>query len=336
MLTISVCIPTYNQSAYLEKAIRSAFNQTHQPMEIIVCDDCSTDDTRLVLERMVLEIPVLKVFHQPVNVGISKNVDACLRMAKGEFVLRLDSDDLIFPEYLEKVSGLLLNFPEAGYGHVAIQEVDQYDRENKIRQLFRTAVYQNADEALKAAVKGYRVAANIVLFRRSALEKADYIQSEVNFAEDWRLSVNIAAAGYGNVYLNEVLAAYRVWEDVGNVRQHRKLAEIKGINEVFKKSLEPAYLGKGWNPEELELQKADLAAAQSDCLSWDNYSSAEKEEIVVALLQLSSSKKVSTMIWLHRNGFGTILSLYSKAKDALRTFAKKLILSLKSKPQIAQ
>jgi glycosyltransferase involved in cell wall biosynthesis len=325
MVNISVCIPTYNQSSYLERSIRSAFHQTNQPGEIIVCDDCSTDNTRTILENLKLEIPILKVFYQPVNVGISKNVDKCLRLATGEFILRLDSDDLVYPDYLEKLSTLLVKFPEAGYGHVAIQEIDQNDKETNLRNLFRTSIYQDADESLKAAVKGYRVAANIVMFRRSALEKVGFITSKINFAEDWRLSIDIAAAGFGNVYLNEVLAAYRVWADSGNVRQHRKLAEIKGINSVFTEALSPAYKNRGWNQQELEIQKADFAAVQADCLGWDNYTPGEKKEIVAALLTLSSSGKVRRMIWIYRNGFGTVMSLISLAKNTLKALIKKLI-----------
>lgn len=334
-VNISVCIPTYNQSAYLERSIRSAFNQTIQPNEIIVCDDCSTDNTKSILEHLKSEIPILKIFYQPINVGISKNVDKCLKLATGEFISRLDSDDLIYPDYLEKMSSLLVKFPEAGYGHVAIQEIDEHDKETNLRNLFRTATYQDADEALKAAVKGYRVAANIVMFRRSALEKVGFISSKINFAEDWRLSIEIAAAGFGNVYLNEVLAAYRVWADSGNVRQHRKLAEIKGINSVFTEALAPAYQDKGWNRQELEAQKSEFAAVQADCLGWDNYKPSEKEEIVSALLALSSSTKVKIMIWIYRNGFGTVISIFTTIKHALKSLIKKLIVSVKPKHQTA-
>ena len=335
MLGISVCIPTYNQGAYLERSIRSAFNQTVKPLEIIVCDDCSTDDTKVLLEKLAIEIPSLKVFTQPVNVGISKNVDACLKMASGEFILRLDSDDLVYPDYLQKVSTLLKRFPDAGYGHVAIQEIDEHDQETNLRNLFRTTTYQDPEEALKAAVKGYRVAANIVMFRRSALEKVGFISSEINFAEDWRLSIDLAAAGFGNVYLNEVLAAYRVWADSGNVRQHRKLAEIKGINSVFTEALAPAYQNKGWNTQELETQKSQFAAVQADCLGWENYKPSEKEEIVAALLALSTSGKVKTMIWIYRNGFGSVVSIFSTLKHSLKSLIKKLILSVKPKHQTA-
>jgi glycosyltransferase involved in cell wall biosynthesis len=335
MLNISICIPTYNQSAYLERSIRSAYEQSYKALEIIVCDDSSTDDSKVVLERLKLEIPILKVFYQPNNQGISKNVDACLRMATGDLILRLDSDDLIFPDYLKKVSKVMANNPDAGYGHVAIQEIDQYDKPKRIRRLFRSALYLNADDALRVASKGYRVAANIVMFRKVALEKVGYITSRLNFAEDWHLSVNIAAAGYGNIYLDEVLASYRVWDDAGKVRQHRKLAEIKGITAVFELALEPAYTERGWNLKELKAQRSSLAAVHADCLGWDNYTIIEKREIIDALLKLSSSTRVKTMIWIYCNGFGTMIQLVSKAKDSLKSIVKKLILSVKSNHQTA-
>jgi glycosyltransferase involved in cell wall biosynthesis len=334
MANVSICIPTYNQSAYLERAIRSAYNQTYKPKEIIVCDDCSTDETRFVLERLTSEISILTVFYQPINLGISKNVDTCLRLASGDFVLRLDSDDILYPEYAEKVLGLMTEFPDAGYGHVAIQEVDQHDRKNTIRQLFRKAGYYSADEALRAASKGYRVAANIIMFRRSALEKVGYITTKVDFAEDYLLSVNIAAAGFGNVYLDEVLAAYRVWTDVAKVRQRRKLAEIKGIYGVFKDGLEPAYTKRGWDHRELEKRRADLAAGQADCLGWDIYTPAEKREINDVLLELSSSPKVKTLIWFYSNGLGAVVSILSKLIAAPKMLAKKAIIKFNQNTKV--
>jgi glycosyltransferase involved in cell wall biosynthesis len=328
MLSVSVCIPTYNQCSYVEASILSAFNQTLKPTEIIVCDDCSTDGTKLVLERLSAEIPMLKVFHQPVNAGISKNVDTCLRMATGELIVRLDSDDKIFPEYLEKVSALMTKYPDAGYGHVAIQEIDQYDHSMRVRRLFRNSVFVNSEEALKAATRGYRVAANIIMFRRSALEKVGYITTKVNFAEDYYLSVKIADANYGNVYLDEILAAYRVWTDVGKVRQRRKLDEIKGIYGVFEDALEPAFKDREWNTGDLKERRSDVASAQADCLGWNVYSASEKKEIADLLLQLSSSKKVKAMIWLYGNGFGNVVSLYSKAIGIPKSLAKKVFIGI--------
>ncbi|RYE14874.1 MAG: glycosyltransferase, partial [Rickettsiales bacterium] len=214
-MKVSVCIPTYNQSQYLTQAIRSAYDQSLKPLEIIVSDDCSTDDTSEVLTSLSKEIPSLKIILQPVNLGIAKNTDSCLRLAKGDFVIRLDSDDSLSSSYIEKLSNLLLKYPQAGYAHAAVQEIDQHGNFLQKRQLARKSGYQDSIVALKSAVKGYRVSANIIMFRKEALEQVDYITNRPNYVEDYHLSASLASAGFGNVYSNETLAFYRVWIDSG-------------------------------------------------------------------------------------------------------------------------
>ena len=72
------------------------------------------------------------------------------------------------------------------------------------------------------------------MFRRSALEIVGFINAKTNFAEDFYLSAELAAANLGNVYFGEILSYYRVWADNGNVRQRRKLAEIMALRIVFR------------------------------------------------------------------------------------------------------
>src|SRR5215217_5302959 len=99
-MMISVCIPTFNQAPFIEQAIRSAYDQTLKPDEIIVFDDCSTDHTAQIIDALTQEISILKVYRQPINLGISGNVDSCLRAAKGDLIVRLDSDDQLLPHYI--------------------------------------------------------------------------------------------------------------------------------------------------------------------------------------------------------------------------------------------
>src|SRR5665213_3251929 len=114
-IKVSVCIPAYNQAAYLEQSIRSCVSQTFKPFEIIVYDDHSTDDTPQILKKLAEQIDCLKVIRQAKNVGISRNVDDCMRAATGDFVVRLDSDDFLAPTYIEKLARLLTNNPGAAF-----------------------------------------------------------------------------------------------------------------------------------------------------------------------------------------------------------------------------
>jgi glycosyltransferase involved in cell wall biosynthesis len=331
-MTISVCIPTYNQAAYIEQAVRSVMSQSLLPDEVIVSDDCSTDHTADVLRRLAAEFSILTVIRQPVNKGISSNTDSCLRAAKGDYIVRLDSDDMIYPDYIRTLTTQLNSNPDAGYAHAAVQEIDCNNNPMKQRKLFRSTGFQNSDEALQSALKGYRVAANILIFKKEALEKAGYIHASQDFAEDYYLAVSIAKAGYGNVYCDVILSAYRVWADVGKVRQRRKLAEINGLNAVFSEPLTEAFEQRGWNMGRILRTKENFAVRHSGCLSWKVYNDQEKRELEKAILNLSSSVRTKFFIWIYKNGFGKSIDLYQDFEVMVKQQIKKMI-SLK--PQSA-
>jgi glycosyltransferase involved in cell wall biosynthesis len=330
-MNVSVCIPTYNQASYIEKAIRSALSQTYPPFEIIVSDDCSTDNTREILKLLKAEITILKVIHQPVNLGISKNTDFCLRSANSEFVLRLDSDDYLLPNYISELINLFNIHPDAGYAHAAVQEVDKDGNFLKVRRLARKSGFQTGVTALKAAVKGYRVAANIVMFKRSALEKVGFIVAETNFAEDYYLSASLAANGFGNIYMDEILSCYRVWLDTGRVRQKRKLVEIIGFRKVFEEVMEPAFKKNGWNLGTLNNRRTDFVCTHAVCLAWNIYTKDEKQQLVDEFKKLSDTPRAKLFIWLYLNGFGKIVDIFINITSFPKIIIKKAFLLIKEK-----
>ena len=258
-MKVSVCIPTFNQAAYIEQTIKSCTQQTLKPFEILVSNDCSTDNTLEVLKRLSQEISILKVINQPGNRGMVPNTDAVLRAATGDYIVKLDSDDYLATTYIEKLSGLLDEHSSAGYAHGAVQEINGKGEFKKQRILARKTGFHDSDKALRNSIYGYQVAANIIMFRRSALEKVGFITAETNFAEDFYLSAQLAAANYGNVYFSEVLSYYRVWEDDGKVRQRRKLAEIIALRKVFEEVIEPAFKKRNWGMEKLYASKVSFA-----------------------------------------------------------------------------
>jgi glycosyltransferase involved in cell wall biosynthesis len=90
---VSVIIPTYNQSSYIEKAIESAIAQTYANLEIVVADDCSSDSTEQVIRRFQ-ENEKFKYFRNPHNLGrVGNYKNALENYATGEWVVNLDGDD---------------------------------------------------------------------------------------------------------------------------------------------------------------------------------------------------------------------------------------------------
>ncbi|MEJ6981984.1 glycosyltransferase family 2 protein [Pedobacter sp. P351] len=324
-MKVSICIPTFNQALFIEKSVKSAFEQTKLPYEIIVSDDCSTDQTRDILRKLSFEIPVLNVIYQPYNLGISKNTDACIRAATGDIIVRLDSDDYLSPRYVATLIDILSKYPDAGYVHAAVQEVDQNGGFLNKRKLFRKETYQGGDDALKAALKGYRVAANIIMFRKTALEKVNYMSGRPNFGEDYHLTASISAAGFGNVYVEEILSFYRVWVDSGKVRQRRKLDEISGIRRVFDEVIEPAFKARGWGLNVIESSKEAFACIHADCLSWSFYTAAEKKQLSHELKKLSSSQKALFFASVYASRFGPLFSSLITMNRNLKQYIKAAI-----------
>src|SRR5690606_6764903 len=140
-----------------------------------------------------------------------------------------------------------------------------------LRKLFRNTCYQSGLDAIKNSVKGYKVTANIIMFRRKALEEVNYITGRPDYVEDYHLSTTLASKGWGNVYSNELLACYRLWLDSGNVRQRRKMLEIVGLTKVFSEIIEPAYLKNAWETRIVQKRRSRLASAHADCLGWKVY-----------------------------------------------------------------
>lgn len=99
--TVSVVIPCFNQARYLRQAIRSAFEQSLPPLECIVVDDGSTDETAAVAELLHA-----RVIRQP-NRGVSAARNAGLAAARGELVVFLDADDVLLPAALDTEAGAL-------------------------------------------------------------------------------------------------------------------------------------------------------------------------------------------------------------------------------------
>lgn len=324
-MKISVCIPTYNQAAYLTTCIDSVLQQSVPIYEIIVADDCSTDSTLPILELLAEKHKEIQIVRRETNLGITKNTDDCLRRASGDFVIRLDSDDFLHTDYAKKLVALMQKFPNAGYAHCAIQEVDKADQFLLQRKLYRKDIYQEPDVALRASVKGYRVAANIIMFRKKVLSAVDYLQSPINFAEDYYLTASVSSFGYGNVYCSDVLAYYRVWTDAGNVRQKRKLAEIQGLRYVFDDVIEPAFKKRNWDLGVIHSARKRFAINHSNSLSWSNYNSEEKKELKEDLLLLSSTSSVKLYIALYEKGWGKPLIVSGDLKKMLKRFLKKYL-----------
>ena len=93
----------YNVELYIEKCIRSVLSQTYQNIEIICVNDCSTDKTLAILQRIALEDSRIKVISHNTNSGLSETRNTGIKLARGEFISFIDGDDEIKQNTYEKL-----------------------------------------------------------------------------------------------------------------------------------------------------------------------------------------------------------------------------------------
>ncbi|MCR5503131.1 MAG: glycosyltransferase [Lachnospiraceae bacterium] len=99
---ISIIVPAYNVEKYIERCLDSILAQTHRDLEILVTDDGSTDRTGEIIDRYAKKDPRIRVIHQE-NRGLSGARNSALKLARGEFIGFVDSDDHIAPDMYESM-----------------------------------------------------------------------------------------------------------------------------------------------------------------------------------------------------------------------------------------
>ena len=124
---VSVLIPVYNASKHLETTIKSALAQTYRSIELVLVDDCSTDNSWEILNEYSNKHPNIACFRLAHNSGAAVARNQALKMAKGRYVAFLDSDDLWYPEKIEKQLGLIKK-ENAAICFAAIEIIDEKER----------------------------------------------------------------------------------------------------------------------------------------------------------------------------------------------------------------
>ena len=114
-MKFSVIIPLYNKAPYVRKALESVCDQTYRDYELIVINDGSTDNSAIVADEYLKATDSIdyKIINQP-NAGVSAARNAGVAQAQGEYLAFLDADDWWKPTYLERMSQLIDDYPDAG------------------------------------------------------------------------------------------------------------------------------------------------------------------------------------------------------------------------------
>lgn len=119
---VSVCIPVYNGAAYIAEAIESVLAQSYEDFHLIVCDNCSTDNTEEIVRSY--KDSRLTYVRNAENLGLVGNANRCLELSDGEYVCIFHHDDVMLPDNLERKVHLLDEHPEVGIVHSNLILID--------------------------------------------------------------------------------------------------------------------------------------------------------------------------------------------------------------------
>jgi hypothetical protein len=125
---VSVCIPTYQNARHVTACIESALAQTYEPLEILVVDDSSSDDSHAIAQRYAQTDRRLRCWRNESNLGLGGNWNRCLERARGRYVMLFHGDDVYASTVVERLVGSLQANPRLGAAFTLATWIDAGDR----------------------------------------------------------------------------------------------------------------------------------------------------------------------------------------------------------------
>lgn len=222
--TISLVTPTRNQAAFIERTIASVLAQDTQPLEWIVLDAMSTDETPEILARYT-HVPWLRVIREP-DRGQSDAINKGLKLARGDFAGWLNSDDELLPGALRAITVAAAAHPDAALVYGAGRKISLTGETLKAvrARAFDARLLRHAFYILQPAM----------FFRRDLAVKLGGVDESLAYAMDWDLVLRLAKAG----------PVYTVDAEVAALRCY---AETKSESGGWERFDEIARVGRRWN-----------------------------------------------------------------------------------------
>ncbi|UKO97709.1 glycosyltransferase family 2 protein [Nostoc sp. UHCC 0870] len=214
MVTISVCVPTFNRENLLPYAINSVLAQTYTDFELIICDDGSSDGTPELMSKYTDNR--IKYIRHPQNIGKSNNMRSGFNAASGTYFIKFDDDDRLTPDFLTRTAAILdqdSSIDFVGTDHWIIDINNNRDeaktQENSRRWGRAKLAAGIVDNLLEVVFIQQSFQVGATLFRRSTLQELGFMLPNIQNCEDNDLFVRLALAGKKGYYLPELLMEYR-------------------------------------------------------------------------------------------------------------------------------
>ncbi len=217
-ILVSVPVITYNSSKYVLETLESIKAQTYQNIELIVSDDCSTDNTVEICRKWIEEnkerFVRTELITSEKNTGVSANGNRGREACRGEWIKSIAGDDLLMPNCIESYVNYVKQTPEAIY---IFSKVEAFDADSirceKYNKLFNGDFFsQTTEEQLHQLLfDGNQIPASTCFYNREKSVKLGIKNDErIPLLEDWPKWINLLRAGVEFHYIDMVLVKYRL------------------------------------------------------------------------------------------------------------------------------
>ena len=284
---VSVVVPVYNVREYLEECLDSILSQTYESIEVIIVDDGSTDGSSKVVDRYALKDGRIIAVHKK-NGGLSDARNAGIRVAKGDYVMFVDSDDYVDSRFVETA---LQNIREHG-ADVACFRFTYVDDESEIK---RSSVsveqsyseYSNVESIKDIFSLGGTLKVNAwnKIYKRSLFSDNSIVYPVGRLYEDNLTTYKLLYFAKKIVYFNESLLFYR--QRPGSIMKNKLTAQ--GI----KDRLEMVHETTGWlhgKVEKRDLQEIEKVYMKTLAVVLAHESLAKKQPFMLPIILLELIK----------------------------------------------
>lgn len=228
---VSVITPVYNRSATLEQCMESVMNQSYTNWEMLLVDDCSTDNSLEIIMAYAKRDPRIKAIELDKNGGAAIARNKAIEAAKGRFIAFLDSDDLWHPDKLARQVSFSKQH-EAALTHTAYEWMDGAGKlTGKVIKAPNRLTYH------KMLTSNY-IGCLTAMYDTSVIGEKVYMP-EVAKRQDYALWLKILRPGRTAYFLNETLASYRMGHDSLSSNKmdtilyyYRILRDIEGLGRI--------------------------------------------------------------------------------------------------------
>ncbi len=234
---ISIITPSYNQGKYIEETILSVINQTYRNIEYIIMDGCSTDETREVLEKYK-DNNNIKIYIEK-DKGQTDAINKGFKMAKGELVGWINSDDKLKPDCIQNIVEEYYKNKSASIFYGSIDFIDENGRKMKSKEIhevdYNYLLNVNPDINQIGSFYNTEYVRNI-----------GYLNETINFTMDYDLWLKLLKINKG-IKLNKILGEFRMqsasktmthgnaikfWKDIFKIRKENHSDKRKIFSKI--------------------------------------------------------------------------------------------------------